>query len=116
MNASEINQIIASDTKYNYYGIRAMTMNPKNGEFEIAIVGGTVGNSYSWDDGETTDWELNGTSALEVIDGNTEKILEAVKMYDDRSQVVLLGSLYSEYGQDEGEIIMHGNLTVLAII
>ena len=123
MDTKEIAQIIEKNrTKYDYFGIRAMTMNPITREFEIAEVGKPVSNSYDWDDGETTGYQLNGVSAVEIVDiwdeieNSVKDALKAVKDYDDRSQVVLIGSIASDHGSDAGEIIMHGNDTVLAII
>lgn len=114
----KIQKIIESNSQYNYFGVRAMTMNPITKTFEKAIIGKTIRNSYSWDDGETTGDELNGVSVISIdLDlDNVNQALEDVHKYDDRNQVVLIGSLYREYGEDPNEIIMSGNLTVLAIL
>jgi hypothetical protein len=117
MTANEIAKIINDNKdKYEYFGLRGMTKNPITHKYEIAIVGESISNSYSWDDGDTTDCELCGTSALNVDCNNIAAALNAVKSYDHRSQIVLLGSNCCQFGDDAGEIVMYDNLTVLAII
>ena len=108
MNASEIINYL-EQRKYNYYGLRSMTRNPIDYTSMVATVGEILDNSYAWDDGETTDYQLTGTSALEIdIDDNEERINQVIAdiaVYHS-GQVVLLGSYSRDYGSDEGEVIL----------
>ena len=120
MNANEIYEIIQNNNlHYNYFGLRAVTMNPFTGEHELLNVGDFPGYSYDWNDGDPTDFQLSGTCALKIDAYNDgieeiEAVIDNLNGYDDRAQVVLIGSLWAEYGSDMGEIVMDGNATVLA--
>ena len=108
MNITEIINCL-KQREYNYYGLRSMTWNPINHKSVRATVGEILDNSYAWDDGETTDYQLTGTSALEIdIDANEERINQVIAdiaVYHSH-QVVLLGSYSRDYGSDDGEIIL----------
>jgi hypothetical protein len=116
MNANEIyNLIQTARSEYNYFGLRAMT---PCGNIDVTVkVGDMPRNSYHWDDGESTGEEINGVCALGIdADDEQEQIEKVIKMLKCYSgkQIALIGSLWHEYGQDEGEIILRGNETVLA--
>ncbi len=120
----EIKQIMDdSRGQYNYFGVRSMTQNPVTSEQPVAVVGESIANSYNWYDGDSTGEKINGVCALAVDADDSiakiEKVLARSKMYHGE-QIVLLGSMYSEYGEDAGEVIMSGDyfnpVTVLAVI
>ena len=120
MDAQKIKNIIGSNNKeYCYFGIRAMMANPLTGELQRVEVNDIVDNSYDWADGDSTGVELDGTSALEIdIDAEIEDISSVLKNIEnytwDTNQIVILGSIDKEYGQDNNEIVMQ-NAVVLAV-
>jgi hypothetical protein len=87
-----------------------------------AAVGEELPHSYVWDDGEWTDETLSGASALEVRRGeNVPK-----KVTDNHStpghaagyegkHAYLIGAPDSNYGEDDGEIVMR-HPKVIAIL
>lgn len=120
MRQQEIYDIIqANRDKYDYFGLRAVTMNPVSRKFQTLRVGDNPGVSYEWDDGNPTEYELPGASAINIDrDASVEEIdgiLKQITQYDDRSQIVLIGSYYMQLGCDQNEIVMYGNATVLAV-
>lgn len=89
---------------YGFIGIRVQE------ETYGLTVGDTVAhNSKVWVDGDETDEELDGVSAMNI------NALDAVQGYYFGACVLILGSNYAGYGEDAGEIIMR-DAKVLAII
>lgn len=114
MNVQTIKNIIEQE-EYAKYGLRGMMNNPITNERVIISIGDIVDNSYEWEDGEPTQEELNGTSAVEVTADTIDNAMELVDAYTwNCSQVALIASEYSEYGNDESEIIMKDAI-VLAV-
>ncbi len=121
MNANIILDTINSNKEnFEYFGIRAMTMNPTTNEYEIAEVGKSISYSYDWNDGETTEDQLNGACAIKIDRdaeiSDIENAINNLNYYDTGSQVVLLGSDRRDYGSDSNEIVMYNHLTVIAIL
>lgn len=122
MNAEQIAEIIKKhQNKIDTFGLRAMTESPVNGQVAVKI-GDQLENSYDWMDGESTDTELDGTCAVGIswtfddeLTSKIEKALSIVDQYHWQNQVVLVGGEFSDYGNDEIEIIIR-NAKVLAII
>ena len=59
---------------YEYYGVRVT-------DGENIAVGDELDQSRIWVDGEPTDEYLDGTCAIEVIDGNVSAAIETAKIY-----------------------------------
>ena len=124
MNAQQIFDIIQEESAYiQYFGLRALTQNSETGEFETAEIGGTVKNSYVWNDGDNTGEEIDGACAIKINEADTRKadtdeieqaIREMRPYIANAKQVVLLGSDEAEPGEDYHERIMK-NAKVLAI-
>jgi hypothetical protein len=95
---------IISDESYEKYGLRVITENPK-GDTEILKIGDTPPNSYTWDDGESTDVELEGTSSIEINPDNIPAALQHIGPYSG-DKVVLLGADSYSYGDDDNELIL----------
>ena len=113
---NEIKNIIEKG-EYNFYGLRVMTENPITGEAQIVEAGGIVENSYNWDcDGYIETEKLDGVSAI-IIKGveGIDEAIKRVKQYWSGQQIVLLGSIDAENGNDPYEIVMSNNDTVLAV-
>ena len=116
-------ETIANEAKgFNYYGLRVMTVNPLSNKKEIVNVGDTLGNSFDWADGLTTENELDGTCAVNIDNpwgeleaDDIECALQTIKDYGSEGQLVLIGGNNAEYGQDQYEIIIN-NAVVLAIV
>jgi len=84
-----------ADYGFDYIGVRAQE--------EPATVGETMSHkSLVWVDGEETDEELNGVSAIKL---NLCKPQRDLYGYPG-NWILVLGSNGIEYGEDEGEIIM----------
>ena len=123
MNAQEIQEIIENNRmQFGYFGIRAMTRNPKTDELSVAIVGEYVENSYDWSDRDyvdSTDDELGGTCAVGIdLDVEVEEVEEILNRFNglycsSGQQVALLACDHREYGDDHREIVMQ-NAVVLA--
>jgi len=110
MNAQEIFDIIQEEAQYiEYFGLRALTVNSE-GEYETVEVGGTVRNSYVWDDGDNTGEEMEGASAIKINEADMDEIENAIAemapYLSNAKQVVLLGSDEAEPGEDNHESIM----------
>ena len=119
MNSQEIFNIIQDEAQYiEYFGLRALTINSETGEYEEVEIGGTVRNSYVWDDGDNTGEALDGTSAIKINEADMDEIENAIAemgpYLSNAKQVVLLGSDDAEPGEDNHERIMK-NSKVLAI-
>ena len=122
MNAQEILNIIEKNRmQYVYFGIRAMTRNPRTNEIPVAVVGDCIECSFVWDDRDytdSTDEMLNGTSAIKIyVDADADAVGKAIKHLSeytvDGEQVALLASQTMEFGKDRNEIVMQ-NAIVLA--
>ena len=101
MNA---NQIAQAQSLYEKVALRAC-----HDMFEpIAVqVGDILAPSYHWEDGETTDWVLNGTSGCEVSTENFDKMYcRFIEEYGSLGNVVLIAGNYYEYGMDNDEVII----------
>ena len=117
MNAQEIFEIIQkNEYVFNCFALRAMTPNPKTGKYPKAKVGGSIKNSYNWPDGNNTDISCGGVCALQIgyetladDNENINAIETAIK------DVVLLGSVSAEYGNDDHEVIMSNGVEILAV-
>ena len=119
MNAQEIFEIVKDNySTTNYFGLRALTQDPITGEFESVQIGESVNNSFSWDDGNTTNEMLDGASAIKINEADMDEIEQAIREMEpylhNAQQVVLLGSETCDLGQDHHEIIMKNN-TVMAV-
>ena len=92
-----ITQMIEADM-YEVIGVRYSETSPEE-----------CSHSYEWEDGEPTDEELTGLSAIEVVDNYGEINKSWGKLIDCYSH---LGDLYVvaggliEAGNDEGEIVV----------
>ena len=106
---------IINSNEYSFYGIRVISKNPlkeKNKKYQI---GDILPSSYKWDDGDTTNEKLFGTSAI-YVNEFTKNIINKVSTYvHNGSQIVLLGSDDIREGNDIGEIEMK-NAKVLSIL
>ncbi|MGE4293330.1 MAG: hypothetical protein AB7E32_14110 [Desulfovibrio sp.] len=106
MNANEIIQIIAEYESANYepeaWALRAQ--HDGWGEFDYATpeVGGQLENSHVWVEGESTDEQLDGVSALRIE--SIEAALEMIANYPARNYVLMAVNRY-EHGYDAEEII-----------
>jgi hypothetical protein len=69
-------------------------------------VGSIAPNSYRWDDGNHTDDELNGTSAMDLDWLWTRKSGDQYFGGYCGRRIWVLGSYYAEGGEDAGEIVM----------
>lgn len=102
-------EIVAAG-EYDHYGVRAHR--------SACVVGETLGRSRLWIDGECTDSELSGISALKVADlGKIEALIARLKSEYcwDNETIVLVGGYTAEWGEDAGEIVIKDNVC-LAIL
>lgn len=107
---------LQEEYEYDHFGLRVLPMD------QDAAVGDVLANSYAWDDGEFTEQELNGVSAIEVISPekveNVLLILGAGGRYNRTfsgyhgKKVVLIGSNRAEGGSDPGEIVMKDGIVL----
>lgn len=104
-----------SDT-YEDFGLRCLTV--YRDDVAAPIVGDILPASSVWIDGNPTDDDLGGTSAIQIWSesGNDITLDRAAKMLGDYwgRYVVVIGGEQGQYGQDDGEIIVR-NATVLAV-
>ncbi len=116
MTANKINQIAEAIKKnkwnYNYFGLRAMTLNPITGQAKKACVGEVLENSYAWEDGNPTDYELPGTCALGIdawngTEQDIKQALDLIKHYPAHQIVLIAGTSANQDAQDDREIIIH---------
>ena len=121
MNTQEILNLIEKNRmQYGYFGIRAMTRNPKTNEMPVAVVGGCVECSFVWDDRDytdSTDEMLNGTSAIKIdVDADADVVGKAIKHLSeytlDGEQVAFLASQTMEFGEDRNEIVMQSAIVL----
>ncbi len=119
--AEQIYQAIR-DTDHRHYGLRACSRltDAYKPEWLIAhnlpvehtdlAIGDVAPCSWRWDDGDITDDQLEGTSAMYVDSRATaEKIarlLSKMQMYWGK-QLVLLAADHADGGEDNGEIVMY---------
>lgn len=106
--------------KYNYIGVRVVRNN------ETYSIGDVVNNSKDWDfeNDRSSDIDLNGASAIEVVDVDFDETEEAksliiaaseiVRDYG-KGQMVIIASNNVDYGDDPDEIVM-SNAVVVGII
>lgn len=91
---------------YGHHALRVMSPHPHTGDAPDVKEGDTLGASHVWDDGESTDDELDGTSGLGIK--GAQDIPRAIKLlghYWGR-QVVLMGSHLASDGADDGERVL----------
>lgn len=111
----EIN--IEEAKKYNYIGVRVVRNN------EVYTIGETVKNSMDWDfeNDCSSDEELNGASAIEVVDVDFDNIETTKNAIDEvaklvrgygKGQMVIIASDDVDYGDDPGEIVMSSAVVV----
>lgn len=98
--------------EYEYYGLRA------HRGAAPAEIGQSLGNSRVWVDGDCTDDELDGISAIRVRAGDDIAAviarLRSEYCWADEA-IVLVGGYSASHGQDRGEIIILDNIC-LAIL
>ncbi len=87
---------------YEYYGLRVM---------DDPVVGETLAPSYRWEDGDCTDEELNGTSAIQVSESTFDRALRSSNGYWG-THVALIGGYQMEYGEDAGEVVIRDAVVV----
>lgn len=105
MKANQILEELKKE-KFNYYGLRMASQSDLDN-----LERGYLDRSYDWYDGESTGEQLEGTCAIEVnqdMDNKQiEEIIERLQMYATETSVILLvADSRSEYGNDDGEIIL----------
>ena len=101
MNANQIAQALET---YQKVALRACHQMFEPVEVEV---GDILESSYVWEDGETTDEVLNGTSGCEVNAKNFDKMYSRfMKEYGSLGNVVLIAGNYYEYGMDDDEVII----------
>lgn len=105
---------IIDDGQYQSYGVRVIAKNPKTGKQDNYKIGDILPPSFYQPDGETTDEELSGTSAIQ-IDSKGHYKGDLGDYEHLGNQIVLIGSDNSQEGNDIGEIEMK-NPKVLAIL
>lgn len=104
---------VAENSGFNYIGLRAMTGGT------VVNVGDELTNSFVWVDGEKTNEQLDGVSAIDcAFDGfdelkKLERAMSLIKQYS--GQLVLVGSNEAYEGNDVGEIVMK-SAVVLALV
>lgn len=105
---------IITEQAFDKYGIRVINNYSENVTYSV---GDVLPLSYRWDDGEPTDDELYGTSAIEVDALNLERRLMRLRReYGSLgSQIVLIACNQYVYGQDSDEVEMQ-NAVVLATL
>lgn len=111
-NKNQIIEIIQK-AEYENYGIRVMMRNPITGKYPSVEIGGSIENSYHWEDGETMGEEIEGVCAVEITIDSIDDALHILNDYifmigneSSCKNIVLMGSEYSEGGNDYNEIIM----------
>lgn len=110
MDINQLNEII-ENSGLDKIGLRVMT----NGE--TVSVGDYLNNSFTWDDGITTDEQLEGTCALdlefdgwEVSEDRLNEMLALSEFYqsgDSKWQVVIVGGDESYEGNDDSEVVIY---------
>lgn len=96
--------IDAIGEEYGYIGIRV-----QEEAFGLKVGDTVTHNSMVWVDGDETDEELDGVSAMDI------NHIDIVDCEYFGNCVLVLGSNYTELGEDLGEIIMK-DAKVLAVI
>ena len=123
MKSRNINETILKaieDSCLNSFGVRVMTDNPVIAEALTLEVGDSVNNSHVWVDGESSDEQLEGVSAITIgyDEFDVEDILydlEQLRPYRDLGdQIVLIGGDDSYEGNDPNETVI-SNAQVLHI-
>lgn len=107
----EIDKIKKNYTKYlqryPYVGIRVVA--PGYDDY-MSQIGETAVNSYRWEDGNQTDEQLDGASAINI---DSRDNIDSGAYYGRR--ILVLGSDHIEYGEDVNEIVMR-DAKILEII
>jgi hypothetical protein len=102
------NTIDPCEYEYGYIGLRVV--NDKCDGYDLSA-GDTAPNSYTWDDGEWTDYELDGACCINL--DYFSKSSPWPMAYIGR-RVWLVAGDYAQYGVDDGELIIK-NAKILAV-
>lgn len=96
--------------EYDFYGVRAHRSS--------CVPGETLGRSRQWIDGECTDVELAGISALKIADvDDIPTLVERLKReycWSDET-IALVGGYSVEWGEDDGEILIKDNVCLAVL-
>lgn len=109
---------IISSSDLEFFGIRFNMHNPMGGETTEYQSGDILPNSYIWEDGESTGFELPGSSAIqipvvknwedtEVSLSDIENVLAQMRQYGIEGQLLLIAGSRMQYGEDVNEIIIN---------
>jgi hypothetical protein len=116
VSVSELRSIARSinldDVFFEYVGLRVTA----KGYIDYSAKPGDVLlPSHRWDDGDPTEDELGGTSAISVsfLQQTKPHPLDGIGGYHG-DRVLLIGGNRHEYGEDRGEIVI-SNATVIAV-
>ncbi len=85
--------------KYNYIGVRVQDRPEKVGTKLTHV-------SHVWEDGEETEEEMRGVSAINADTDPTSLSRFTLDTVYRGGYVLILGGEIEEFGQDEGEIVM----------
>lgn len=102
-------QEIIAAAEFDHYGVRAHR--------SAAIVGGSLGKSRVWIDGEPTEEELDGISTIKVTAGTVDLALEIVRRtycWSDET-IVLVGGYVGAWGDDDGEFVIRDNVCLAVL-
>jgi hypothetical protein len=81
---------------------------------DLVTVGSELPCSHCWDDGEPTDYELEGTCAMAVgEDTNLAEVTRFLREYGSLGQLMLITGSSDTNGEDLGECIIR-NAKVVA--
>lgn len=95
--------------EYDHYGLRA------HRGVEV-VVGQSLGNSRVWIDGECTDEELDGISALEVKADTIDAVIANLAGYAWADEpIVLVAGNSRSWGEDAGEIVIPDNICLAVL-
>jgi hypothetical protein len=110
MNIDQLNEII-EESGFDKIGLRVMTGG------KIVSEGERLENSFVWVDGNCTNEQLEGVSALdlefdgwEIEEDRLNEMLEIAKTYNllsDSEQVVIVGGNDGYEGNDQDEIVIY---------
>jgi hypothetical protein len=109
MNIQAIADMIKAGD-YEYYGLRAHRREP--------VIGKSLGKSRVWIDGECTDDELDGISAVRVKAGDDlDAIIDRLRREYcwEAETIVLIGGYIASQGEDRGEIIIRDNICLAVL-
>jgi hypothetical protein len=106
-NILEIEKLMVG---YDVYGLRVVHYGSTHS------VGDVLPCSYCWEDGEPTEDELYGTSAVEIDGSAYNTYRRLVKEYGSLGDtIVLIGGYQYVYGDDANEIVIKDGV-VLSVL